>query len=68
MRGPAASTIAIWTTKKATSSSIAAKWMVRAVWRPPNSSGSQGAAELKPGDIDRPVAIISGKSTNSTPK
>ena len=44
------------------------KWIVRADWRPPKRSSSQGAIASKPGDMVRPVATISGSSTKITPR
>ena len=55
-------------TKNSTISTIKAKWMVRALCRPPNSSGRKGSAAFMPGDIASPVAIIRGKRTKSTAK
>jgi hypothetical protein len=46
----------------------AMKWIVRADWRPPNRSTSQGTIASIPGDIARPVRIISGNSTPMTPR
>src|SRR5258706_16463980 len=63
LMGPEMITSITWMRMKSTISDMPTKWIVRADWRPPNRSGSQGAAESMPGDMESPVISISGKRT-----
>ena len=40
--------------------------MVRADWRPPNRSNSNGTAAVTAGDMVSPVSTITGSSTKIT--
>jgi hypothetical protein len=57
----------MWITKKPNRPHAAMKCSERALWRPPSTSSSQGAAAWKPGLIASPVNTISGSSTPKTP-
>ena len=44
------------------------KWIDRPICRLPDSFGHHGNRTLKDGDIDEPVIIAKGATTNTTPK
>ena len=55
------------TTNK-TSSTVKKKWSVRADCWPPKAVTVAGKADVKEGDMARPVQIMSGKRRNTTPR
>ena len=65
LKKPVQITSPTWTTMKPTISPAAMKWRVRADYRPPMISSSTPPTALNPGDIDRPVTSISGKTTST---